>query len=111
MEQDMSETAAKKKAALNTFETVTKNIIADEITDSRKEKISNMADLCESEEKQLRELRETIQLRNLHITDCYASYLSREFLYPEKLDALAKIMQDGTATNLNEAMQQYKKNA
>ena len=70
-----------------------------------------MADLCESEEKQLRELRETIQLRNLHITDCYASYLSREFLYPEKLDALAKIMQDGTATNLNEAMQQYKKNA
>ena len=111
MEQAMSETAAKKKDALNTFETVTKNIIADEITDSRKEKISNMADLCESEEKQLRELRETIQLRNLHITDCYASYLSREFLYPEKLDALAKIMQDGTATNLNEAMQQYKKNA
>lgn len=111
MEQTMAETAAKKKAALNTFETVTKNIIADEITASNKDRIANMANLCDEGERQLRELRETIKSRNLYITDCYGSYLSREFLQPEKLDALAAIMQDGTATNLNEAMQQYKKNA
>lgn len=109
MEQNMSETAAKKKEALNAFETVTRNIIADEITSGAKERIDGKQSLCDTEEKQLKELRETIKARNIYITDCYGSYLSREFLQPEKLDALAEIMEHGTAANLSEAMQQYKK--
>lgn len=111
MEQNLSEIAAKKKDALNAFETVTKNIIADEITEAGKTKLVDMHERCEEEQKQLRELREAIKSRNLYITDCYGSYLSREFLQPEKLDALADIMQRGTATNLSEAMEQYRKNA
>lgn len=111
MEQNLSETAAKKKDALNAFETVTKNIIADEIIEAGKDRIADMHNLCSQEEKQLRELRETIKTRSLYITDCYGSYLSREFLQPEKLDALADIMQRGTAANLSEAMEQYRKNA
>lgn len=109
MEQNMAETAAKKKEALNTFETVTKNIIADEIISGAKERIQGKQSLCDTEEQQLKELRETIKSRNIYITDCYGSYLSREFLQPEKLDALADIMENGTAANLSEAMQQYKK--
>lgn len=111
IEQNLSETAAKKKDALNAFETVTKNIIADEIAEAGKDKITNMRGQCEEQEKKLRELREAIKTRTLYITDCYGSYLSREFLQPEKLDALADIMQRGTAANLSEAMEQYKKNA
>lgn len=111
MEQNLSETAAKKKDALNAFETVTKNIIADEITEAGKDKLANMSRQCNEQEKQLRDLRELIKTRSLYITDCYGSYLSREFLQPEKLDALADIMQRGTAANLSEAMEQYRKNA
>jgi CHASE3 domain sensor protein len=112
MEQDMSETATKKKEALNSFETVTKNIIADEIHEASRDKIEEMKNLCESEEQQYKSLRDTVKSRNLHITDCYGSYLPKEFLKAEKLDALADIMRNGTATNLNEAIQQYKnKNA
>ncbi len=111
MEQNLSEIAVKKKDALNAFETVTKNIIADEITEAGKAKLAGMDEQCREDERQLRQLRETIKSRNLYITDCYGSYLSREFLQPEKLDALADIMQRGTAANLSEAMEQYRKNA
>lgn len=111
IEQNLSETAAKKKDALNAFETVTKNIIADEIVEAGKTKLAGMQNQCEEREEKLRGLRETIKSRNLYITDCYGSYLSREFLQPEKLDALADIMERGTAANLSEAMEQYRKNA
>lgn len=109
IEQELAQTVAKKKEALNAFETVTKNIIADEIHAGSQEKITGQSVQCEQEEKKLTELQRTIKERNLYITDCYGSYLSREFLEPDKLDALAEIMTNGTVTNLSEAMQQYQK--
>jgi len=111
LEQRMAEMAAKKKDALNAFETVTKNIITDEINAGSKEKIAQMTQLCEDEESELQELQECIKQQNIYITDCYGSYLSREFLKADKLDALAEILKNGTATNLTEAMQQYKNKA
>ncbi len=108
LEQRMAEIAAKKKDALNAFETVTRNIIADEITAGSRDKIAQMTQQCEDEESQLKTLQETLKQRNIHITDCYGSYLSREFLKADKLDALAELLKNGTATNLTEAMQQYK---
>lgn len=109
LEQQVSETANKKKDALNAFETVTKNIIADEISAGSKDKIAQLTGQCDEEEKELQALKDTIKQRNIYITDCYGSYLSREFLKADKLDALAEILKNGTATNLSEAMQQYKK--
>lgn len=108
LEQQMTEIAAKKKDALNAFETVTKNIITDEIHAGSKEKIDQMTQLCADEECELKTLQEMLKQRNIHITDCYGSYLSREFLKADKLDALAEILKNGTAANLTEAMQQYK---
>lgn len=64
---------------------------------------------CTDEERELSELQAALKQRNLFITDHYGTYLSREFLEPDKLDALARIMTNGTAANLSEAMQQYKK--
>ena len=111
IEQSMKEMAAKKKDALNAFETVTRNIIADEITEGSREKLESMKRQCEEEEKQLKELENAVKDQNLHITDCYGSYIAREFLTPEKLDELADRMQNGTASSLSEAMEQLKKNA
>ncbi len=109
MEQNLSELAAKKKEALNTFETVTKNIIADEIHVAEKKNIDQMRLRCEEDELEQRRLQEMAKSKNLHITDRYGFYLSKEFLKPDKLEALADIMSKGTAANLNEAIQQYKK--
>ena len=105
----MSETAAKKKEALNTFETVTKNIIIDEITASNRDKLEVLKETCEFQEKELETLREELKTQNLFITDRFGTYLGREFLDPKRLDALADIIQNGTAANLSEAIEEYKK--
>lgn len=109
IEEDLSQIVSKKKEALNAFETVTKNIIADEIHAGTQEKIASLMVRCQEEEKNLTQLQSAVKKRNLSITDNYGTYLSREFLEPDKLDALARIMTNGTAANLSEAMQQYEK--
>lgn len=109
IEQDLAQTVAKKKEALNAFETVTKNIIADEIHAGTQERIAGLAVQCRDEERELLELQSALKKRNLSITDKYGTYLTREFLEPEKLEALEQLMTTGTATNLSEAMEQYKK--
>ena len=109
IEQELSQTVSKKKEALNAFETVTKNIIADEIHAGTQEKIAQQAVKCRDEERELLELQGALKKKNLFITDHYGPYLSREFLEPDKLDALAGIMTNGTAANLSEAMPEYKK--
>ena len=109
IEQMMSETADKKKDALNTFETVTKNIIADEIAANSKEKLDLLGETCEFQEKELKALREELKAKSLFITDNYGSYLEKEFLQPERLDALLEMIDSKTAANLTEAMDEYKK--
>lgn len=109
IEHALSETAAQKKEALNTFEKVTKNIITDEITENNKEKLELLRETCDFQDRELKALLEEVKAKNLFITDKFGTYLEMEFLQPQKLDALIDIMQNGTAANLSEAMDQYKK--
>lgn len=109
IEQMMSETAAKKKDALNTFETVTRNIIADEISANNKEKIDLLKETCDFQEGELRTLNEELKDKSLLVTNKFGAYLEKEFLQPQRLDALLDIIENGTAANLSEAMDQYKK--
>lgn len=109
IEQMMSETAAKKKEALNTFESVTKNIITDEITAGSRDKIEVLKETCEFQEGELKRLQEEVKTKNLFITDKFGVYLGKEFLTPARLDALMDIMQNGVAVNLSEAMDEYRK--
>lgn len=109
IEQMMSETAARKKEALNTFETVTRNIIADEISANNKEKLDLLKETCEFQEGELRTLNEELKEKRLFVTGRFGVYLEKEFLQPQRLDALLDIVENGTAANLSEAMDQYKK--
>ena len=108
LEQEMTEIAAKKKEALNTFENVTKNIISDEITDSRKDKIAYLRSIQEGQEQELKELESAIKTKALMIADRYEPYLGKEFLQPQKLDALRESIASGACTNLSEAITDYK---
>ena len=49
-----------------------------------------------------------VKEKKIFITDTYESYLGKEFLVPEKLDELKKIMENGTAVNLSEAIEEYR---
>lgn len=109
IEQMMSETAAKKKEALNTFETVTRNIIADEINANNKEKLELLKETCDFQENELRMLDEELKDKSLFVTSRFGAYLEKEFLQPKRLDELLDIAENGTAANLSEAVDQYKK--
>ncbi len=108
IEQEMTEIAAKKKDALNTFENVTKNIISDEIADNNKEKIAYLKSIYEAQEQELKELENSIKTGALEIADRFEPYLGKDFLQPEKLAALQTSIKNGTSANLTEAITDYK---
>ena len=108
LNQDLEETSQKKKDALNTFENVTKTIITDEIMGNSRPKLEALAGKEQEAEDRLRYTETVIKEKKIYITDTYESYLGREFLVPEKLEELKKIMENGTAVNLSEAMEEYR---
>ncbi|MFR4439109.1 MAG: hypothetical protein ACLT46_04325 [Hungatella sp.] len=109
-EQEMSEIAAKKQEALNTFEKVTKTIISDEISSNYKDRIAYLRGILETEEGELKELTDALKTQVLDVTDRYEPYLGKEFLNPTKLEALKNTIESGICTNLTEAISEYKNN-
>lgn len=107
-EQELSEVAGKKKEALNTFETVTKNILTDEIEHNSKEKLDALKDEYEKASEQLKQITAQVKEKRLFITDNYSTYLGKEFLDSLKIAELTKILQEGQAANLSEAIEEYK---
>lgn len=109
-EQELAEIAAKKKNALNTFENVTRNIIADEIMDNSKDKIAYLTSILETEEQELKELEAALKTRNLYMADHYEPYVGKNFLQPQKLDELKDVIRTGSCANLSEAIAEYNNN-
>ena len=109
IELELAEITERKKDAINTFETVTKTIIADEITGNNQARLDDLASRHKEALQAVRELEAKIKEQRIHITDTYGPYLGREFLQPEKLSELSKLIQSGQASNLSEAIELYKK--
>ena len=108
VEQELSEITSKKKDALNTFENVTKNIITDEIIASHKARLDSLKDALDGTSRALKELEEGIKQQNIRITDSFGPYLGKEFLEPDRLSELSRIIQGGAASNITEAIGIYK---
>ena len=107
VEQELSEIASRKKDALGTFENVTKTIISDEIIASHKDKLDRLRQELDEVSANLRNLESSIREQNIRIADTYGPYLGREFLQPEKLAQLSRIIQAGSASNITEAIKIY----
>lgn len=106
--QRLADASTKKQDALNTFNTVTKNIISDELTGNAKPRIDELTASHADTLNKLREASIRRQQAALSLTDNYEVYLGKEFLKADRIDALQKIMQRGTAANLSEAIEEYK---
>ena len=100
--------AKKKKDALNTFENVTKTILTDEITGNSRAKLEQLKEAHQEVESRLRYTGTLIKEKRIFITDTYECYLGKEFLNPEKLDALKNILDNSTAVNLSEVIAEYR---
>ena len=107
VEQELSEITTRKKDALNTFESVTKNIISDEIVASHKSHLDDLKQALEDTSLALRNLENSIKEQNIRITDTFGPYLGKEFFEPDRLSELSRIIQSGTASNITEAITAY----
>jgi len=108
-EQELAEVAEKKKAALGTFENVTKNILTDEIELNSKVKLDQLKAEYEEKNQELKNVQAQVKEKRLYITDHYSTYLGNEFLDSIKLAELTTIIQNGQASNISEAIEEYKK--
>ncbi|MBQ7534771.1 MAG: hypothetical protein IJT43_04040 [Stomatobaculum sp.] len=108
--QEISETNTKKQEALTTFDTVTKNIITDELTQNSKEKIGQLMSAHDEAYRRLREVGTERQQKKLALTDQYEVRLGKEFMSEEKIDALSDILTRGAASSLTDAMTEYRTN-
>ena len=108
IQQEMADITMKKNSALESFDNVTKNIILDEIDSNTLPAINQH----EEELKQLIEKRvETENARKnsaIYSSNNFEVYLGREFMTVEKIDALADIVSHGTASNISEAIEEYR---
>lgn len=111
LEQELAEMIQKKKETLNTFENVTKTIITDEIMSNNRSKLEELTEQYHETSSQLRYTESMVKEKKLFITDTYESYVGKDFLTPERLTELKKCLEDGTASNISEAIEIYKNRA
>ena len=108
LEQDLALTEGQKREALNTFNNVTKTIIADEINGNHKAEIDQMESDFNKTVSDLKETQDAAKSKALYITDNFEIYAGKEFMVLEKLSALEEIMASGNASNLSDAITVFK---
>ena len=108
LQQELNEVSARKTDALHTFETVTKNILQDEIEHTYQEKLNGLKDQFEDVQSQLRDTSVRVKEGRLKIAEEYGSHLGREFLDPFKISDLSELVRQGRASSVSEAIEVYK---
>lgn len=108
LEQDKMQAERQKKEALNTFETVTKTIISDEIMENHKEEFDQMESDLAKTVADLKETQSAARTKALYITDHFEVYAGKEYMTLEKLEELEEIIASGKAANLSDAIINYK---
>ena len=59
-------------------------------------------------EERLKDLGQQVQEKSLELTEKYEIYVGKEFMQPEKLAELARLIRSGEAANITEAISLYK---
>lgn len=108
LEQDMAQAERKKKEALNTFNTVTKTIISDEIMGNHKAELDQIESDFAKTTADLKETQNAAMAKALYITDNFEIYAGKDFMTIERLSALEEIIQSGQAANISEAITTFK---
>lgn len=108
IEQELQQISNQKNEALNTFNTVTRTIISDEIINNSKDRIQALEEEHARMETRLKEAQVHAKEQALLVTNQYETYLGKEFLQADRLSELAKIIRSEQASNLSEAMAVYR---
>lgn len=93
---------------MGTFESVTKTILSDEIMGNNKAELERLEAELSDTVSQLKNTRITLKEKALYITDHFEVFVGKEFVTTERLEALEKIIAEGAAGNISEAISVFK---
>ena len=105
---DIEKFEAKKSLALEDFNNLVKPNIIAEIEGKDKERIIALKVDLEKKHSLLTEMEDKVKEQRIYIASNYEAYLGNEFATPDKLEALAEIMNTGGAETIGKAIAVYK---
>lgn len=106
-EAELEELGRKKEEAMAYFISTTRPTITEEIVSAKRDKINQMeADLVQTQ-KDLAEAEVYIKNAVLRMSEDYESYLGKDYVALDKLEALIKILKKGQANSITEAKALY----
>lgn len=108
IEKEIREISARKEDALYVFENNTALVLTKEIKQNSQERLNQLSSRKEECEGLYKTLSAQLKTMTINVADQYESRIGREFMSPEKLDALIKIFQEGKANSLSEAQELYR---
>jgi uncharacterized phage infection (PIP) family protein YhgE len=110
LDKEQADIANQKKEALLVFENTTSRMIADEIRAKHEDGLSKMKQDYDTICAEVKKVDARVKDLSIKVAREYEPFLGKEFLTPDKLEALTNIMQAGNAANISEALTFYKQN-
>ena len=107
-EKEKTELSAKKEEAMAYFISTTKPAITEEIVAGSRERISQLEAAYSQTGKEMADNAVYIKDASLTLSNDYESYIGKEFMQRDKLEALIRILQDKKAANITEAEAFYR---
>lgn len=104
IQQERRDIISQKQSAQNTFDSVTKTIIADEIEAGAKEKSDELEMIRRSASAERNELEKKARDYALAITNQYHTVLGTQHACVKDIDALLEMLQNGSAVSLYDAI-------
>ena len=85
------------------------DLLAKKLEQARQEssKLEQMQKDYEQTAKSLKEVKEKVKEKRLYVTNHYGTYLGKEFMSPQKVAELYKIVESGTASSVSESIGVY----
>lgn len=104
MQQERSDIISQKQSAQNTFDTVTKNIITDEIETAAKARIDELTQVF-TDAVNLRATLETKEREQaLNLSKTYEQYLGKNHMNKDDIDKIKALMESGEASSIIDAV-------
>lgn len=106
--QELTELIRKKQEAENTFETVTRNIIADEVEGEERPELERQeAELAVLNHRLLEE-ETRYQQEQINLAADYGAYIGAENLSPDRIRRLEELIRSGEVSGLEEAVERLR---
>lgn len=104
VQQDRNEIIAKKQSAQNTFETVTRNILSDEIENAARPAQEALSEQLSDTVKQRAALETEEKDRSLTLSERYEPYIGRKHMNEADITRLSELLEQGGAVSLVDAV-------